>query len=146
MRLFRNMAIRGKLLLASGAIVLLSGIVGFVALTINSAIRIDISQIRQDIAKPEGVAVMAESLLTLKLHRQELLAEKHRAIHNSAQAPESPDLAKITQAVAETIKQFEGGLAACHNRARRSLELSKQDGHADEIDDAKLELLMIDGI
>ena len=36
------MAIRGKLLLASGAIVLLSEIVGFVALTINSAIRIDI--------------------------------------------------------------------------------------------------------
>jgi signal transduction histidine kinase/DNA-binding response OmpR family regulator len=140
------MAIRGKLLLASGAIVLLSGIVGFVALTINSAIRIDISQIRQDIQKPEGVAAMAESLLALKLHRQELLAEKYRAIHNSAQAPESPDLAKITQAVAETIKQFEGGLAACRNCALRSLELSKQDGKADEIDDAKQELLMIDGI
>ena len=118
---------RGKLLLASSAIVLLSGTVGFVALTINSEIKSDISQIRQAaIEKAEWVSTMAESLLALKA--------------------ESPDLAKFTQAAAETIKRFEGGLAACRNDTLRSIELAKHKGQADDIHQAKQELLMLDGI
>ena len=108
MPLLRDLSIRTKLLAAFGTITLLTGIVGFIAVSINSQIRTDISQIRQAaIENAEAVSTMAESLLELKLYDQELMTERHRATI----ASESPDFSKIAQNIAETTKEFEEAIA-----------------------------------
>ena len=119
MPLLKDMSIRNKLLAAFGTITLLTGIVGFIAVSINSDIRTDISQVRlAAIENAEAVSTMAESLLELKLYDQELMTEKHRATISS----ESPNFSKITQDIAETTNEFEGALALSRKITLQDIE------------------------
>jgi PAS domain S-box-containing protein len=143
MPLLRDLSIRSKLLAAFGTITVLTGIVGFIAVTINSEIRTDISQIRQAaIDNAEAVSTMAESLLELKLYDQELTTETHRALL----ASESPNYSKIAQDIAETTNEFEGAVALSRKITEQDAELSKREGAAEEFEKTKEELPLLDGI
>jgi PAS domain S-box-containing protein len=143
MPLLRDISIRTKLLLAFGTITLLTGTVGFIAVTINSDIRTDISQVRlAAIENAEAVSTMAESLLELRLYDQELIAEKHRATI----ASEPPDFSKIAQDIAETTNEFEGALALSHKITLQDIELSKREGATEEAQKTAEELPLLDDI
>jgi PAS domain S-box-containing protein len=143
MLLLRDISIRSKLLLAFGAITLLTGVVGFIAASINSDIRTDISQIRQAaIENAEAVSTMAESLLELKLFDQELVTERHRSTTTS----ESPNVSKIARDIAETTKEFEEAVAVSRKITEQDIELAKSEGAAEEARKANEELLLLDDI
>jgi PAS domain S-box-containing protein len=143
MPLLRDLSIRNKLLLAFGTITLLIGIVGFIAVSINSEIRTDISQIRQAaIENAEAVSTMAESLLELKLYDQELTTERHRATI----ASESPDFSKIAQDIAETTNEFEGAIALSRKITLQDIEVSTGEGATEEAQKTKEELPLLDDI
>jgi PAS domain S-box-containing protein len=143
MPLLKDMSIRNKLLAAFGTITLLTGIVGFIAVSINSDIRTDISQVRlAAIENAEAVSTMAESLLELKLYDQELMTEKHRATISS----ESPNFSKITQDIAETTNEFEGALALSRKITLQDIELSTREGATEEAQKTKEELPLLNDI
>ncbi len=97
MSLLSNLSIRNKLLLAFGTMALLAVVVGLMAVTINSQIRIDVFQIRQAaIEKAGAVNAMAESLLELKLYTEESLTR-----HQTITATGTPGSAKAAQGIAD---------------------------------------------
>jgi len=143
MPLLRNISIRNKLLLAFAVITLLAGIVGFIAVNINSQIRTDISQIRQgSIENAEAVSTMAESLLKLRLYSQELLTEQHRATI----ASESPHFSKMAQEIGETSREFEEAVALSRKITQQDIELSEREGAREEVEKTKEEFPLLDDI
>jgi len=142
------MSIRKKLLLAFGTIVLLSTMIGLVAFAINSDIKSDISQIRKAaLHKAEGVSVMAESIRELQEYRQELLAEKYRAKSGIIQSDDSATITKVSRIMADTFKEFEDqGVSVCRQDATQDLELSESKGRVADVQEAREEIVMLDGI
>jgi PAS domain S-box-containing protein len=137
------MSIRNKLLAAFGTITLLTGIVGFIAVSINSQIRTDISQIRlAAIENAEAVSTMVESLLELRLYSQELVTEKHWATI----ASEPPNFSKIVQKIDETTKEFEGAVALSRKITEQDIELSMREGATEEAQKTKEEFPLLDDI
>ncbi len=142
----RNVSIRSKLLLAFAVIVLLSGGVAVLALSINLEIRTDISQIKEAATdRAEAVSTMAESLLALQLHRQELISERMRMEHDAAAGTSREK--QIAKLIETSIQQFEkDGLEEARKGTIELLQTEERQGHADEIDGAREELSMLEAI
>jgi len=139
MSLLTHLSIRHKLLIAFGSIALLTAVVGFMAVTINSEIATDISQIREAaVEKAEAVSAMAESLLELKLYTEESLIGQQ-----ATTALGTPNSSKTAQGIADTIHEFEEALALTRKDAFLAIELAKHEGNAGEVQKAKDEVLLL---
>jgi len=127
-------------------IVLLSAGVALLAFIINLEINADISQIRQAATdQAEAVSTMAESLLALQMHRQELIAERLQAgREGSAMTPREAEIAKSAES---SMQQFEkDGLGEARKQTLELISAEERQGHTDEIRKAREGLSLLDQI
>jgi PAS domain S-box-containing protein len=140
------MMIRHKLLVAFCGVGLLTGAASFIALTINSSIKEDISQISHgSIEKPRAAADMAESLMSLRLRAQELLTERQITNGATTRARETLDQEAV-EAVTKAAAGFEAGVAACRKITKIGIQLATVEGSSEEIKAATEEMALLDDI
>jgi PAS domain S-box-containing protein len=132
------MLIRSKLSMAFGAISVLACGAGAIAVLINSAVKSDVAQIIQcSVEKPKAAAGMAESLLNIELHRQELLAQRNPT------TVEGISDQNVAKAVAEDVEHFEQHMAQCHDVDTRGVQLAVAQEDAEEIKAAKHDVALL---
>ncbi len=137
-RLSFSMSISRRLILSFGIIVVLSWAIGLFAWTINAGIRTDLSQIRHAaLEKAEDISTMAEALLALKWHREELLL---------ALRAKAPDTSAVARAISTAEAQFEEGLAGCRRDTDQAIVAASREHRTADVQHLQADALAFDGM